>query len=244
MADEHQEPGTLIVPHGSDDPKPNNDGTAEPDRPTVDAPASPVARPAAAPEPNNLGSTAQLGASAVANTEAETASGWFHQEAEAVGLQPSELPPEGISWTASEFIAHEKGNSWYLMLGGGSIVVAVLVFLLTHDIISTAVVVFAAVIFGVFAGRKPRTQEYSLTGRGIQIGQKFYGLQNFKTFSVTEDGAIASVVLNPLKRFMPALTIYVAPDLENKVIDFLSAYLPFEQHKADAIDAMLKRIRF
>ncbi len=51
---------------------------------------------------------------------------------------------------------------------------------------------------------------------GLQIGVKSYGFQDFKTFSIAEEGAIVSIVFMPLKRFMPPLTIYVAPDMEDK----------------------------
>jgi hypothetical protein len=183
----------------------------------------------------------------VADTSAESAGNWqFRTEADtpvAPGTRSGALPQD-VSWTASEFIAHEKSGGWYALLVLGAAVVTALVYVLTKDKISTAVVLLAAIAFGIFAARKPRTQQYSLTGQGLQIGQKFYGFQDFKTFSVSEEGAIASIVFAPMKRFMPPLTIYVAPDIEERVVDFLSAYLPFEEHKADAVDSMLKRIRF
>ncbi len=71
-----------------------------------------------------------------------------------------------------------------------------------------------------------------------------YALQGFKSFSITEDGAIASIIFMPLKRFMPALTIYMAPDVEDKVVNYLSDVLPMERHRQDAVDSLLKRIRF
>ena len=117
-------------------------------------------------------------------------------------------------------------------------------YLITKDKISAGIALFVALIFGVFAARKPRVQQYVLNAHGIIIGTKHYIFQNFKSFSITDDGATASVVFMPLKRFMPALTIYVVPDMEEQVIDFLSGLLPFEQHRQDAVDSFLKRIRF
>jgi hypothetical protein len=83
-----------------------------------------------------------------------------------------------------------------------------------------------------------------LSNRGLQIGTKLYGLQDFRSFAVTEESMSFSIVFMPLKRFMPPLTIYVTPDLENKVLSYLSQILPFEQHRQDAVDNLLKRIRF
>jgi hypothetical protein len=104
--------------------------------------------------------------------------------------------------------------------------------------------VFAVLTLGIYAARKPRVQQYTLTPQGLNVGPKNYTFENFKSFAVAEEGAIASIVFMPLKRFMPPLTIYVAPDMEEQVISYLSALLPFEQHKQDAVDSLLKRIRF
>ena len=151
---------------------------------------------------------------------------------------------EGLDWTAAEFVAHDKSAGWYTVLGLAAVIAAIVIYILTKDRISTAIVIIAAVALGIFASRKPKEQLYGLNADGILIGRKAYGFQDFKTFAVAEDGAVASVVFMPLKRFMPPLTIYVPPELEDQVVGFLSAFLPLEQHKADAVDNLLRRIRF
>lgn len=187
--------------------------------------------------------------------EPATSSGWqFKNEGSNTGNPVAaefELPPEPVptnseelSWTAAEFIAHEKSAGWYGLLTLGTVIAATVVYLLTKDKLSTGTVVLAALALGAFAARKPKSQQYSVRPDGIQVGQKLYDFQDFKTFSVAEEGAVASVVFMPLKRFMPSLTIYLVPELEDQVVDFLSAYLPFEQHKTDAVDSLLRRIRF
>jgi len=237
------QPGQVIVPHEPDEAP--GDGAPKPERPDERPESAPNPGPAPEPEASDraVASTAASGPPLQADTEA---AGWqFRQEPaeSAAGMTPVG-PPQDVSWTASEFIAHEKSAGWYALLVLGGLAATAVVYLLTKDKISTSVVLLAAIAFGFFAARKPRTQQYSLTGRGLQIGQKFYGFQDFKTFSVSEEGAIASIVFAPMKRFMPPLTIYVAPDIENSVVDFLSAYLPLEEHKADAVDSLLKRMRF
>lgn len=123
-------------------------------------------------------------------------------------------------------------------------VVAALAYLISHDKITTGVILLVMLGFGIAAARRPRTQQYRLSPGGLQIGGRAYSFHEFRTFSVTEDGSIVSIVFTPLKRFMPALTIYVAPDIEEQVVGFLSAFLPFERHKADAVDSLMRRIRF
>lgn len=153
-------------------------------------------------------------------------------------------PSQTIAWTASEFVAHEKTTGWYLGLLGAAVAVAGLVYLVTRDIISTAVVLIGAAAFGILASRKPKQQQYSLDPYGLTIGQKHYDYSTFRSFSVVPEGAFSSIVFMPLKRFAQTATIYYAPEDEDKIVDLISQSLPFEEHRADAVDSLMKRIRF
>lgn len=150
----------------------------------------------------------------------------------------------GISWTASEFVSHEKSAGWYGVLLLVTAIVAALIYLVTKDTISTGVVIIAALAFAVLAGRKPRQLQYQLDDASVSIGQKQLGYNTFKSFSVVPEGAFSSIVFWPLKRFAPLTTIYFAPDDEQKIIDLLSKHLPLEEHKLDAVDRTMRRIRF
>jgi hypothetical protein len=149
-----------------------------------------------------------------------------------------------ITWSASEFVEHDKAASWYI----GFLFIAVLgigaVYLVTRDLFSVITLSLFAVAFMTFAARKPKVLSYSLSENGIQVGEKFYTLGQFKSFSVIDEGMIRSISLLPLKRFMPAINIYFAPDDENKIAGFLGARLPHEERQQDAIDRFMHKIRF
>ena len=98
--------------------------------------------------------------------------------------------------------------------------------------------------FGVFAARKPRVLDYQVDNAGVKIGPKFYAYGNFKAFAIVNEGAVESVWLMPLKRFMPILTIYFAPDDEQKIIDVLGNFLPVQSHQPDPIDRLMHQLRF
>jgi len=151
---------------------------------------------------------------------------------------------DSISWTSSEFIANDKSAGWYGLLGLAALIVAAGIFLLTHDLISAIVVIVAAILLGVFAGHKPRDLEYVLDDKGITIGQKFYGYESFKSFAVADEGSNSSIVLMPLKRFMPQLTIYYEQKDEDNIVDILADRLPMEEHRTDMVDRFIHRIRF
>jgi hypothetical protein len=151
---------------------------------------------------------------------------------------------DSISWTASEFVEHNKGFGWYLCLILAILVLSALIYALTHDKISTGAVVLAGIVLGVFAARKPRILQYRLDNGGLTIGNKSYGYDVFKSFSVIDEDALSSIYLLPLKRFMPSLSLYYAQKDEKKIIDILSERLPFEERHSDTVDRFMHRIRF
>ena len=175
--------------------------------------------------------------------------GWqFHADAQPesnVPGSPQNTPEvEGLDWTASEFVEHSKSAGWYLMLAAGGLLLAGLVYLITKDKISTGMVVIVSIIFGIFAARKPRVLNYSVDQKGIRVGEKSYSYAHFKSFAVVKEGAIDSIWLTPVKRFMPMLTIYFEPNDESKIVDVISHFLPVEAHQLDPVDKLMHRLRF
>jgi hypothetical protein len=157
---------------------------------------------------------------------------------------PADQTDDVISWTASEFIAHHKSSGWYALLLLASAVAAILIWLGTKDVVSAIVVVFAATMLATFAARKPRQLSYQLDPAGLTIGEKFYGFNEFRAFSIVPEGAFSSIVFTPHKRFGTLVTIYYDPEDEERIIDAISQRLPHQEHRADLVDGMMRRIRF
>jgi len=237
------QPGQLIVPH-SDDPKPPVGGAPEPDRP-VEEPESPPA-PAAAPGPDTQATHAATpGAVAPVAPNGVSPQWQYHTDTTVDPQQRLSAPTKEIKWTATEFIEHQKSAGWYVAVVFCGLVLAILAYIIGgRDKISAGVVMALIIGFCLFAARRPGTQEYNISKRGIQVGTKAYSLHDFKTFSVSEEGTAVSIIFMPLKRFMPPLTIHVAPEVEDQVVDFLSLVLPFERIKTSVTDGFLRRIRF
>ena len=151
---------------------------------------------------------------------------------------------QSVTWTASEFVAHDKSTGWYISLLAGTLLLAALLFLLTRSFVTVAVVVISGLLLGIYGTHKPRQLEYRLDGRGVGIGQKYRGYDEFRSFSIVPEGAFGSIVFMPLKRFAVPTTVYYAPDDENKILAILTNQLPFEEHKGDAVDSLMRHIRF
>ena len=137
-------------------------------------------------------------------------------------MNPAQPKPEipsasdGISWTASEFIAHAKTGGWYAILGVITLALAGLAYYFA-DIFSAIVVVVVAILFGYMASRKPRELPYMVNEKGVQVDKKLYPYGSFKSFSIIQEEGIESIWFMPLQRFAPGLTIYFAPQGAKKL---------------------------
>lgn len=149
-----------------------------------------------------------------------------------------------ITWTASEYLAHDKTILWYAVLAGAAVVLAALVFLVTRDKISTGVILLAGITLGIFAARKPHVLTYELNEQGIRIAGKPYDYSLFKSFTIIQNSGVPSVELMPLKRFMPPLTIYFDPQDADTIIEVMTNFLPHEQREIAMVDRLMHRLRF
>lgn len=161
------------------------------------------------------------------------------------GLEQPDVPDDGVvSWTASEFIARDKGGSWYLVLVVGAVGLAALLYFLTKDWVTSGVVIVAALFFGIYGAHKPRQLPYQLDRTGLTIGNKRYSYAEFRSFHVVPEGAFSSITLMPLRRFAVPTSIYYDPNDEERILTILADHLPFEERKPDAIDSLMRRVRF
>lgn len=151
-----------------------------------------------------------------------------------------------ISWTASEYIAHDKSPFWYVSVSLMVFAFAGLILILdgVDSWLSPLLIILAGVIFMVAASRKPQILEYMVDDSGIHVGKKLFHYSQFKSFSLVPEGPIMTIVLTPLQRFMPSLTIYYETKDQESIVEVLSSYLPHETKKLDLIDNLMRKIRF
>lgn len=151
-----------------------------------------------------------------------------------------------ISWTASEFIYHEKKFIWYLGLMTATLLTSLIGYLaLGRDWYTAAIITLLGIIFGFAAARKPRVLNYAVDDYGLMVDQKHYDYDNFKSFSVSDDnGPITSLVFMPSKRIGTVITIYVPSENLDDVTDIVGLYLPVEDHVSGLADKFLNKIKF
>jgi hypothetical protein len=153
-------------------------------------------------------------------------------------------PTEAISWSASEFVSHEKNKSWYLLLIIYLFVLSGIVFAVTRQILSVLVVFVLGAAVGVFGSLKPRELNYAVNTTGVSVGDKHYDFNSLKSFILYQDSAIPSVQLMPQKRLMMPITLYLPPENAGRIIEFLGEFLPVEQKQPDFVDRLTHKFHF
>lgn len=153
------------------------------------------------------------------------------------------IPQEPIRWQASEYIHHEKNALWFVVF---SIVVlglmALAILLMQAWTFAVLIAVMAAAVI-VYARRPPRILTYTLSVKGLYVGDHLYDLSEFKSFGVIHDGAEFSVMLIPIKRFLPGVTVYFPEELGEQIVDFLGARLAMQELHLDVIDKVVRKLR-
>ena len=157
----------------------------------------------------------------------------------------SSRPPrkDNFSWTASEYIDHNRGASWYLLLTLATAALAIILYLLTKEYFAAGTIIAVGVIVGFYARQKPRNVNYELSESGLRVGEKLYNYSLFKSFSLIKDGMLNSIQLTPLKRFMPPISAFYDAADEEKITDILGEHLPFEDTKQNGIDRLSRRLK-
>ena len=153
-------------------------------------------------------------------------------------------PLDSVEWTASEYVAHQKNGNWFAVLFGGAVAITLIVFLVTHSLISTFVVLASFAAFGVLAVRKPATKTYKITPDGVYIDDKLFRFEIFKSFSVMNEGAKDCVWLRPIKKVSPTVAMYYPPNDEDRILMMLENFLPLEDREHDLVDKLSRRFRF
>lgn len=149
-----------------------------------------------------------------------------------------------VNWVANEYIDQDKNGLWYVLFALVVLgLISVDIFLLKSGSFSVLVLVMAAAVI-IYSRRPPRSIQYTLSGKqGLYVGDHLYNLADFKSFGLIRDGENNSIMLIPVKRFAPGVSVYFPEEAGEKIVDILGARLPMETLTMDIIDIIVRRLR-
>jgi hypothetical protein len=166
------------------------------------------------------------------------------EQADDVYEQPTSLPQlEPIQWRAVEYIQQNKQPVWYLGFAGVVVVLMVLaIWLMQAWTFAVLILVMAAALL-VYSHRPPRELTYVLSEKGLYINDQLHPMGEFKSFGVVKSEQINSLMLIPIKRFRPGLSVYFPSEVGEQVVDLMGAYLPMQDLKLDFFDTIVQKLR-
>lgn len=163
-------------------------------------------------------------------------------------IQPIQTDSENepVYWSANEYIHQEKNGLWFVIFG------IVIISLIAVDILviksafysfSILIVVMAIAVI-MYSRRPPRTIDYTLSGdQGLYVGERLYHFSEFKAFGLIKDQGEHSIMMIPVKRFSPGLTVYFPEESGEEIVDIFGARLPMQDLKLDVIDVIVRKLR-
>lgn len=157
---------------------------------------------------------------------------------------PTQLPEQQpIRWKAPEYLQHTKTPIWYVIFALIVIGLMALATLLMKSWSFAALIPVMAVVLLMYTHRPVRELNYVLSSKGVYIDDKLYPLGEFKSFGVRQDESLNSLVLMPVKRFRPSLSVYFPNEIGEQVVDMLGAYIPMQTIHLDAFDRVIRSLR-
>ncbi len=153
------------------------------------------------------------------------------------------LPDYEVTWEAQEYITPEKNTAWYVGLGVVVVVVILLdIFILKSITVSVLIITIAAVLIAMTV-RPARMIQYRMNKDGIYIDEQLVKFSDYKAFGLFKEHDNNSILLIPVKRFLPGLSIYFPEDQGEAIVDLLARRLPNQEVKQDFMDKIVRLLR-
>jgi len=153
-----------------------------------------------------------------------------------------ENPTQPVSWTATEYIHQEKNPVWFIAFGLAVVALIVGAVFMQAWTFVALIPVMATALF-LYTRRPPHLIDYVLSEKGLYINHVLHPFGEFKGFGVIRDGQEYSVMLIPVRRFRPGVSVYFPKESGEAIVDLLGARLPMQELQLDAFDKVVRALR-
>lgn len=150
---------------------------------------------------------------------------------------------EPVTWQAKEYVHHEKNSTWFIAFGVVMVLLMLVATLFMRSWTFAALLVVIGVVILILAKRPPRVMSYSLSDKGLHIGDTLHSFADFRAFGVIHDGEEYSIMLIPTKRFLPGITVYFPEESGEEIVDALGSRMPMQELRLDIIDRIVRKLR-
>jgi hypothetical protein len=147
---------------------------------------------------------------------------------------------QDLEWEALEYRHTDKTSDWYWGLGLLALAgIGLSIFF--SNILFAAVILLGASTLALFGARPPHMMRFSITDRGISIGNNLYPYGTLESFWVIDDPHThPQLLIKSKKLLMPLIIIPIAQvnpnDIREKLLDKLSE----EEHHEPLSEKLLQ----
>lgn len=150
---------------------------------------------------------------------------------------------EPFSWQAPEGPSTHRPIAWYVIFSLITLgLMAASIFLLKSWTFAVLLPIMAVAVLLAIT-KPPRIINYAVSPKGVYVADKLYDFSEFRAFGVLLDPQQPSIILLPVRRFSPGLTIYFSETEGERIVDMLGARLPMQEVKPDAIEKIIRAIK-
>lgn len=148
-----------------------------------------------------------------------------------------------VYWEATEYIQHDKNALWFMVFIAVTLGFMAIAIFLIQSVTFAILVPVMAVALLTYTHRPPRVLSYTLSRKGLHINDHLYPFVDFKAFGVIRDGQEYSIMLVPVKRFKPGVSVYFPEEVGEALVDMLGARLPMRELHLDVVDKIIRKLR-
>jgi hypothetical protein len=147
-----------------------------------------------------------------------------------------------VRWQATEYIHRERDQLWFILFVAATLVLIIAAIFLIKSITFAVLIPVMAAALIVYTRRPPRILDYTLSRQGLHINDHLYPFAEFKGFALVHGGEEYSIMLIPVKRFKPAVSVYFPEEAGEAIVDMLAARLPMGESHLDVVDRLVQKL--
>lgn len=154
---------------------------------------------------------------------------------------PSVYDNAVVSWITPEYIRHERGTVWKIIMPTVMIASAIIGYYYDNWTFSLAVVVIAIVYFLLHL-EHPKNVEVKLSDIGIKVGTRVFPYGRIKSFWIIYEPPYVETLNFYAKGSLMEMTIYLNNQDPSKIRDFLINKIPEIEGKTESLSDIFLRI--
>lgn len=134
-----------------------------------------------------------------------------------------------ITWEAPEHHHIEKSGDWFWALGIIALCGAVAAFFFGNFLFAILILI-GAFAMALVAVQKPKVLAFSVSTRGVRVGEKIYPYSTLESYFIDEESPNGPQLLLKSKHlYMPLIIMPIPPEYTDDIEDLLLDRLPEEE---------------